>query len=265
MLIVLMTDFGVSHFVGQMKGRIQIISPNTKVIDLTHSIEKFNIIEAGFTLFNSINHFPNKSIFVCVVDPGVGSNRRSIIIQTEKNIFIGPDNGLFTLIADQCNLIKVIEINNTDLVGENIGSTFHGRDIFAPVAANINNGVNLNEFGSEINPTSLIKISAFYPYEQDNSIIGNVIYSDTFGNLITNIHSSFLYKKNYSLEFLDFKIGNLAKTFSDVEIGELVAYIGSSSYLEIALNQSSLKSKLIYDNKLTNSDLKKLIVKIIYH
>lgn len=265
MTIILMTDFGESHYVGQMKGMIKKICPKSKVIDLTHSIEKFNVLEAGFALYSSLNYFSDDSIFVCVIDPGVGSTRKPIIIKTEKNVFIGPDNGLFTLITDQCKLKKVIEINNTDLFGKNLSSTFHGRDIFAPVAANINNGVNLNEFGCEINPTSLIKKSAFYPYEQDNSIIGNVIYSDTFGNLITNIHSSFLNKKNYSLEFLDFKIGNLAKTFSDVEIGELVAYIGSSSYLEIALNQASLKSKLKNDNKLTNSDLKKLIVKITYH
>jgi len=242
--IVLLTDFGSSYYVGQMKGVISKICPNSQVLDLSHSIEKYNITEAGFILFNSLQYFPDNSIFVCVVDPGVGSQRMSIIIETENITFIGPDNGLFSLILDNLKVNKVININNFSKFEFPISSTFHGRDVFAPVAALMMNGANARDFGEEIQNSELIRNKLFYPEIGNHKIIGSLLFADSFGNLITNIHKSYLENKILSIEFQSYQIKSIAKTFSDVEIGNIVAYIGSSSYLELAINQGHLKSQI---------------------
>ncbi len=161
--IVLITDFGLSEYVGQIKGTIYKINPQVNIIDLTHNISKFNIIEAGYILFNSIEYFDEQSIFLTIVDPGVGTNRLPIIIQTKQNIYIGPNNGLFTLIIDKLDIIRIVKILNPFYLNKIISNTFHGRNIFAPISAHISKGIRITDLGSEINISEIIRLEGFYP------------------------------------------------------------------------------------------------------
>ncbi|HRP01989.1 MAG TPA: SAM-dependent chlorinase/fluorinase [Candidatus Kapabacteria bacterium] len=241
-----MTDFGNSSYVGQVKGIISKICHNSNIIDLTHNIEKYNIIEAAFVLYNSITYFPNNSIFVCIVAPGVGTDRKPIIIKSETYYFVGPDNGIFTLILDNLNIDKVIILQNQEYFHNTISNTFHGRDIFAPSAAYLSNGVDIDKFGIETSANNLVRNTSFYPQIFEKYIIGNILFADSYGNLISNIHSSYLSHKNFKINFMSYEFTKLYNNFADVEIGQALAFIGSSGHLELAINQgnfSNLASK----------------------
>lgn len=247
-IITLTTDFGLKDlYVGSMKGVILGINIDTIITDITHQITKYDIFRAAFTVRNFYQYFPSDTIHIVVVDPGVGSSRRPIIIQTEKGIFVGPDNGVFSLILQENKEADVFEITNTDYMMNNVSQTFHGRDIFAPVAAHISKGLDISELGSEIHSPLLLRINK--PIILNNQIIGEVVYTDSFGNLITNISADMIDRFN-EICIDGYTVDTVAESYDEVEQGKLLAIFGSSGFLEISVNQGSA-AETIKDYKVT--------------
>jgi hypothetical protein len=247
--IVLLTDFGLKdQYVGILKGVIFKISPEIRIIDLTHSGQSQNIKQAAFILNNSFKYFNEGSIFLSIIDPGVGSERRAIAIQSEKYFFIAPDNGLLSYILENEKNIKAVELTNEKYFLNEISNTFHGRDIFAPVAAHFGNGVSISQFGNYIDTKQIIKLKSLQLELNNSCITAEVIYSDNFGNLITSISANLINSdfSKYEIIIDNIQIKGIYKTYSEVKPGELLAYIGSSGYLEIGINKGNLAQKLKY-------------------
>jgi S-adenosylmethionine hydrolase len=188
-VITLTTDFGYKDpFVGIMKGAILNINPDAKVIDITHGIGPQNIHEASLVLEMSFKIFPLDAIHLVVVDPGVGSARRPILAVTENYYFIGPDNGVFSRVFSLAERLTVLHITATHYFLKNDGSTFQGRDIFAPIAAWLSKGIELSNFGEPI--TDFKKLALPSPQTSGENVIdGEIVYIDRFGNTMTNIHT----------------------------------------------------------------------------
>lgn len=244
-LITLLTDFGLQDvYVGVMKGVIAKINPHVQIIDLTHQIPPQNILCGRFNLINAIPYFPDGTIHLAVVDPGVGSKRRGVGISFEKGYLIGPDNGIFSGILEQYQVNLAVELNNPQY-WDNLepSNTFHGRDIFAPVAAHLAKGVKLEELGSKIDLNSLIKTDLPKYGRKGLEIIGFIQYIDIFGNLVTNIPAIEVQNKSWSIIVNNLIIPS-GETYSSVAEGELVTLIGSHGWVEIAVNKGSAKMSL---------------------
>jgi S-adenosylmethionine hydrolase len=244
-IIALLTDFGNKDwFVPAMKSVIYHIHPDARLIDVSHEIEPQQTREAGFVLWNAARSFPAPAIFVVVVDPGVGSDRPIVLAMTEKHWFLAPDNGILDLVLSEFPAFKSIMVKNVKFFLEEVSQTFHGRDIFAPVAAFLAKGEDPVNFGS---PYTLVKQpSPFLQIGSSGTFHGKVLYIDRFGNLITNflIHPSL---KDIELTIGRFKIQKLSSYFSDVADGEMLAYRGSSGLLEIALRNQHAARVLNFD------------------
>ncbi len=237
-IIALLTDFGTrDYFVGAMKGVILSINCEAQIVDITHEIEPQNIKSAAFTLKSCYRNFPEKTIFVAVVDPGVGSNRKAIIVETEKYYFVAPDNGLLSFIYDETKDFRVYELTNKKYFLPSVSRTFHGRDIFAPVAAHLSRGVKPNELGAEIK--DYIKLSGNQPRRISANIIeGEIIHTDHFGNLITNLTAEDLPEK-FVLRVGEREITKAVEYFAEAETGEIFVIAGSAGNLEIAAFKDS--------------------------
>ncbi len=236
-ILTLTTDFGNNFFVGIMKGVILSINNQITIVDIAHNINKFNILQGKFILENSFFYFPEGSVHVAVIDPGVGSNRKGIIVETDKYYFVGPDNGLFSFIPkNQINNIYEIIYKS-----DNISSTFHGRDIFAPVAANI---ISLNKIFDVLGKK--INYSNTYTFGKFNSNRENkIIYIDDFGNIILNLKKDELLKlKNWTLTYKNKLFKKISKSYYEVEKGDLLLLINSLGYLEIAVREGNASKKL---------------------
>ena len=239
-LITLTTDFGAADpYVGIMKGVILSLNPQATIIDLCHDIAPQNIAQAAFLLKTSYFYFPPETIHVVIVDPGVGGKRRAVILKTERAYFVAPDNGVLTGILEEAKSFQAFSIENPQFWLHPVSSTFHGRDIFAPVAAHLSLGVAVEEFGE---PTSdLVRLLLPHPEVREGLIVGQVVHVDRFGNLITNIGGELL-QGEFSLEIQ----GNYIKKLSTCyENGTgLLALIGSTGNLEIAVKNGSAAKKL---------------------
>ena len=253
-IITLMTDYGYRDpYVGVLKGVIKSINPEVEIIDLTHGIERQNVLEAALMLAVSAKYFPPGTIFVVVVDPGVGSARRALVIETTHYILVGPDNGCLTILAEQDGVKRVFDISNTKYKLPIVSQTFHGRDIFAPVAAWISRGVPLEDTGVEISYNSVIKIVVEKPIVdlENKSIKGRVLYIDIFGNIMTSITEK-------ELDTLRVQLGSKLNvvvnskrimctyetSFSKVPVGDYACYLNSWNYLELAVNMNNAAEKL---------------------
>ena len=230
-MIVLLTDFGASEYVGVMKGVIYSVAPQAKLVDLCHSIRPQNIIEASWVLQNNYRYFPVGAIFCCVVDPTVGTERKAIAIKTEKYFFVGPDNGLFWQAANQQKIIAVRQI----AVSADASRTFHGRDVFAKAAAEIEQG-EFDGLGKIIK-----KIEKLQLYQRDRE--GIVVRIDRFGNIVTNIpgagkdsYSVAIGRREYPMRF--------RLNYSAADEGELFLVEGSNNTLEISLKNASANDRL---------------------
>ncbi len=234
-IITLITDFGLKdHYVGAMKGVIFSINPDARIIDISHEIPAHDVFYGAFTLRNFYRYFPEETIHVAVVDPGVGGRRKPLVVRADGNIFIGPDNGLFTFIYRDSKSAKVAEITNVKYMLSNVSSTFHGRDIFAPAAAHLSLGVAVEELGKTVRKPVAIEIRE--PKVGKNEIIGEFIHEDIFGNLITNIPSNLI--KPESVFFIGkTAINGLSKSYAEAPKGKLLAIAGSSGFIEISVNQ----------------------------
>ena len=244
-IITLLTDFGDRDvYVGVMKGAIATIEPELKTIDLTHQIPPQNLFAARFALLNAYPYFPQGTVHVAVVDPGVGSNRRGIAVKLNNGYVVCPDNGLCSGILSEA--IAAVELTARQYWRvSNPSSTFHGRDIFAPVAAHLATGVPLEQLGNEIALESLVKLD-LPSLQVERQIIGCIQYIDRFGNLITNIPSELVKEKSWQIDLNRGKgiIINSGKTYSDVAPGKAITLIGSHGWIEIAVNGGSARKEL---------------------
>lgn len=244
-LITLLTDFGVTDvYVGVMKGVIATINPALTVIDLTHHIPPQNLAAARFNLMSAFAYFPTETVHICVVDPGVGSQRRGIALQLNKGFLVGPDNGLFSGVLKHSSIVKAVELSNSQYWRTASPSqTFHGRDIFAAVGAHLASGVLIEELGNLIDPESLVQLIIEEPLQTEQKIIGCIQYIDHFGNLITNISANLVKGKNWSVVVGKRQILS-RQTYSNCQTGEIVALISSEGWVEIAVNGGSAQSQL---------------------
>lgn len=228
-----MTDFGEGHYVGQMKLVLNSLLERPNIIDLTHQIEPQNIKQAAFLLKKSISFIPEKSIVQVVVDPGVGSNREILLAKlVDKDAYLlAPDNGLISVFSENLEWVKVY--NGNKIVNWEISNTFHGRDVFSPLTAQIILG-NSNKYFNNFSIEEIIKLN-LSPKIFDGNIKGEILFFDNYGNAITNIEIGV-----GTINFRDKKL-KINITFSDVEIGELVVYVGSMNTIEIAIRNSNFK------------------------
>jgi S-adenosyl-L-methionine hydrolase (adenosine-forming) len=238
-LITLTTDFGnKDHFVGAMKGVILSICPSATIVDITHEVTAYEIVEAAYTVAEASKWFPKGTIHVVIVDPGVGTARRPILVEAGGHYFIGPDNGLLAMVY-QNQKHKARIITNEKYFLAPMSRTFHGRDLFAPSAAHLAKGARAATFGPLIEDH--LKVSFGHPTQTSKRIwTGTVLKVDHFGNLITNFHINQF--PSLTARPFDFYVGTrhidqLALTFADIL--DLAAVVGSSGYVEIAANQNS--------------------------
>jgi S-adenosylmethionine hydrolase len=246
-MITLTTDFGLKDpYVAEMKAVILGICPNAVIVDITHEVAKFNIRMGAYVLASAVPYFPEGSIHVAVVDPGVGTRRRPIVIQTKQGFFVGPDNGLLVLAAEKQGIMRVYELANPRFMLPKVSCTFHGRDIFAPAAAHLLNGVKPAEFGPEIREAAKPEFAKVT--RRNGVLVGEVLHVDGFGNIITNINEKEVVQSHVkgavSVELTSYKLTlKLGKAYGEAGPQEPLALIGSHGFLEIALNQGNAAEK----------------------
>ncbi len=250
-MICILTDFGTeSIYVAEMLGVIKSINPYAEVLMLENNIERQNVLQGSFLLKHISKEYPHGTIFLVVVDPGVGTERKPIIVETKKHIYIGPDNGLFYPVASEEGVISVYEIDIEKLPARKISKTFHGRDIFAVAASILSIAYRPYFIAKKVE--KMTELSLPTPKLKDNEIEGIILYCDSFGNLVTNISS----KELESLGFLNLpfiKVKFLGKdvsmvlpfksTYGEVKEGEPLLLIDSFDLLEIAINKGSAKDR----------------------
>jgi S-adenosylmethionine hydrolase len=245
MQITLTTDFGQQDpYVGLMKGAIAAINPQAQVIDLSHGVPPQNIMAAGLILQHSIRYFPAGTIHVVVVDPGVGSSRRPILIDFDGSYFVGPDNGVLSVALERKQPSQIIHLSNPTFQLQTISKTFHGRDIFAPVAAHLSLGVPVKEFGEKLD--SFVELVVPKVIRQEQQIGGEIVYVDSFGNLFTNIRErdlTGLAKDRLRIVLGPTEIGGLAVNYASVVAGEFVCLFNSWGFLEIAVNKGNARQR----------------------
>ena len=227
-VITLLTDFGTAdYFVGAVKGAILSVNPSAVIVDITHEIPPQDIEAGAFTLLAAYKTFPAGTIHVAVVDPGVGSTRRPIIVSANDQFFVGPDNGLFTYIYDRETSHRLVHVTADRFFRSSVSSTFHGRDVFAPVAAALSKGVAFEEFGAEIDDAVRLP-SLETPLR--------VIHIDRFGNCVTNITRE---RMPGSVVLKGRTIGEFREFYGDGDEETLFAIWGSAGFLEISVNGGS--------------------------
>ena len=246
-IITLTTDFGLKDpYVAEMKAAIVGICPSAVIVDITHEVKKFDIRMGAFMLACAAPYFPKGTIHVAVVDPGVGSQRRPLIILTSQGIFVGPDNGVLVLAAEKQDIIGAREITNPKLMLPNVSDTFHGRDVFAPAAAKLASGVPPNSFGPEV--CEAIKPDFAKVGFENGTLMGEILHVDGFGNLTTNVDERHL-NRLHTKEAVNVRLGGgekqlkLGKTYAEVNLKEAMVLLGSQGFVEIAVNQGSAARK----------------------
>lgn len=242
-IITLTTDFGLRDgFVGAMKGVILGINPQATIVDITHDIAPQNIEQGAFLFANAIRFFPAHTIHVVVVDPGVGTSRRSIAMQSGETIFVAPDNGVLTSAVNSPS--SVFHLNRPEYWLADISRTFHGRDIFAPVAAHLSLGVPLENIGERID--AWVHLDFENAMRDDNgTIVGKVIHIDHFGNLITNIPADMLGELNHAqVQTGKFILRGIKQTYAEIKSGEPLALVSSSGNLEVAVRDGNAANEL---------------------
>lgn len=244
--ITFTTDFGLQdYYVSAMKGVILQETPEARLIDISHEIPPQDIMAGSWVLKNSAMLFPAGTVHLVVVDPGVGTNRNPVALQIGDQFFVGPDNGIFSLLTNEQEF-EAVHLTNQTYWRSDPSSTFHGRDIFAPVAAHLCNGVELNELGDPLDELETYRWAV--PIADKDGVQGWVIHIDKFGNLITNISAS-LVEEVIGSDEVKLYVGNtildeIKHTFGSVAEGEPVAYIGSSGMLEVAINKGNAEEML---------------------
>ncbi|MEM0131073.1 MAG: S-adenosyl-l-methionine hydroxide adenosyltransferase family protein [Saccharolobus sp.] len=249
--IAILTDFGVNdNYNGVMEAVIRKVNPEAQIIYISGNVKNFNTYAGAYLLYTSFKYFPKNTIFLVVIDPGVGTNRRPLIIKTLNYIFVGPDNGVLFQAAEKDGIEKIIEINNPKLYLSNIiSNTFHGRDIFSITAAFLSLGVDITIFGKELRIDEINKINLTYKVE-DKRICGKVAYIDHFGNIATSIPTEAVIGKVEYNRLIKITVNNsnymcrFVKTFGYGNENELLIYQNGYFLLEIGINKGNAKDKI---------------------
>ena len=242
-IITLTTDYGTNdHLVGTMKGVILKINPDVTIVDITHNVTAYDLLDGALAIGSAYAYFPPKTVHVVVVDPGVGTERRPLLVSAQNQYFIAPDNGVLSVIFEREDNVVVRHANVEHYYLSPLSKTFHGRDVFAPVAAWLTKGWQTPSMGDEI--TDYKKFAMPKPKEADGSLMGVVLRVDAFGNLITNFRSEHLATNAHENGNLNLQVGahavkKLVDTFARGAAGEPIAYVGSSGYIEIGVNKGS--------------------------
>ena len=250
-IIALLTDFGTKgqHYVASMKGVILKINPKAQIVDISHNITPYAVIEAAYALKSTYPHFPEGTVFVVVVDPGVGTSRDILAIKTKSNYyFIGPNNGIFHNALEFDTISECVKITNDKYFNKPVSNMFHGRDIMAPVAAHLTNGVSFYDFGDQFDLEGHVNHPIVLEKISDNKIKCTIQYMDEFGNVITNLRGdSFSLREGQVLKLKHRRNeyrGNFSSCFASVPKNSLLFLVGSSGFLEISKNQGNAAKDL---------------------
>ncbi len=247
-IITLLTDFGDRDgFVGTMKGVIVSINPLVQIIDIAHDVTAGDINSGAFVLAHSYSYFPKNTIHVVVIDPGVGSKRRALCVQAGEYYFVAPDNGVLKWIFKNNPDAIVVELSQQKYFLKNISCTFHGRDIFAPVAAYLSTGIEISQFGNTIQDY----VKGTWPKYiiTDKKITGEIIHVDRFGNLISNIAAKDFELNNFeSITLPGHRVNTMNNSYNQLPNNQPFAIIGSHGYIEIAVKDNSAAQLLNYNN-----------------
>jgi S-adenosylmethionine hydrolase len=243
-IITLTTDFGLQDpYVGQVKGAILKNNISVRIIDICHSIPAHDILTAAITIRTSYNYFPHGSIHLVIVDPGVGSQRRILAADSGHHLFIAPDNGTLSLLFKDKRIKTVHRVENASLFPSEISSTFHARDIMAPIAAALAAGMPLDEVGPIAKTSSCVRLDLPEPVVFETKIEGQALHIDRFGNIRTNITTADLSRFQPSsfngVRIKGHQVNSISSTYADSPPGSLVAVIDSAGYLEIAVNRGN--------------------------
>jgi S-adenosylmethionine hydrolase len=240
-IITLTTDYGTSdHLVGTLKGVILKVNPEATIVDITHSVVPYDVLDGALAIGASYKYFPSKTIHVVIVDPGVGSERRPLLVSGETHFFVAPDNGVLSMVYEKETSLTVRHITAEHYFLQPLSKTFHGRDVFAPVAAWLSKSWQTQAFGEEIQ--DYMRFSLPKPKSADGQLKGVVLRVDNFGNLVTNflpaeLPEGLLKDGALKVQVNGKEVTRLVDTFADGEAGAPVAIVGSSGFLEIAVNK----------------------------
>jgi S-adenosylmethionine hydrolase len=257
-VITLTTDFGTGDaYVASMKGVILVLNPKAVIVDICHTIEPQNVLQAAFILSTAYQYFPKGTIHLAVIDPGVGSQRKALILKTPAAFFVAPDNGLLSYVIDKLDKtpvkparnipskpqlrklprgLEAVNITNAEFWRHPVSTTFHGRDILAPVAAHLSLGMPLRKFGDRLSQVQAFSIPRPYKDSRSN-LTGCVLHVDNFGNLVTNVRSSDLPAGKITMAIGKHRINSISRFYAESK--GLAAIIGSSGYLEISLKDGN--------------------------
>ena len=247
-IITIVSDFGCQdEYAGVMKGVILSICPSVSVIDITHQIDPQDVVQAAYLIPSFYRFFPQGTVHLVVVDPGVGGQRDLLAVSHRGHVFIAPDNGVLTLLVSREKSDTIVRVNNTDYFLKPVSATFHGRDIFAPISAHIINGIALKELGTRIECKDIIHLKDLdCRMSESGELSGKIISIDRFGNLTTNIDSSaltalcqFESTDRLQIRIRAQEISGLSDCYSSAALNTPLALIGSRNYLEIAVNCGS--------------------------
>jgi S-adenosylmethionine hydrolase len=238
-IITLTTDFGTQDgYVGAVKGVIKRINPQAEIVDVTHEIEPFDVLGAAFALNSFYRFFPRGTIHLVVVDPGVGGRRQPLLIKSEDFFFVGPDNGILSFLFRDERITEIIVLSAQQYFLNEISHTFHARDVFAPVAAYLSLGVDVNEFGKPAK--ECLKLNIEEPKRTGTGLVGEVIHVDRFGNLITNIPVRSIQNKRIAkIVVANREVARMSQSYFKIPLRKIGAIVGSSGLIEIAMNQGS--------------------------
>jgi S-adenosylmethionine hydrolase len=249
-LITVTTDFGLhDHYVGTMKGVILSVNSDAQIIDISHSVQSFDVLDGALTVAQAYRYFPSDTVHLVVVDPGVGSQRRPILVTTEKHVFVAPDNGVLSLVYEREERISVRHITSEHYFLQPVSATFHGRDIFARVAGYLSKGVEVAKFGDEI--TDYVRFAAPKPKAiNDRMLRGVVLKVDKFGNIITNVtpaEAPTLFQPEppaFKIMVGAHEVAKINHAYAEGAPGEPFGILGSMGFLEIAVNRGSAAQAL---------------------
>ena len=246
-IVTFLTDFGTQdHYVASMKGVILGINPWCTLIDISHEVSPHDMREGALTLANAYPYFPKGTIHLAVVDPGVGSARKPILLVTKNYFFVGPDNGLLSLAAKKDGVKKAIVLSNRSFFRPSVSTTFHGRDVFAPIAGHLSTGIQPEALGRRVR--SWVKLDSGEPRRVKADLVGEISRIDAFGNIVTNINpqdlNRFAGKRAIVISIGKREIRGLKKGYGEVKKGELLALIGSGDFLEISVREGNAQKAL---------------------
>jgi S-adenosylmethionine hydrolase len=247
MIVTLTTDFGSSAYVAAMKGVLLDINPDLVVVDLAHDVAPQDVRQGAFALYTAAPHFPF-AIHVGVVDPGVGTDRPALAIACEGALFVGPDNGLLVPAARRMGIKALYRLTNETYFRRPVSATFHGRDVFAPAAAHLSLGEKLSRMGEAT--TTFVDLDFGVPTRTDEGLAGAVICTDRFGNVVTNVPADVLEGAGMAGPTFAVRVGDhdldvpFLRTYGDAPPGEVLATVGSSGFLELAVNRGSAAERL---------------------